>query len=127
MLTDPISSFLNQLHNVSRSRTSSFVFPSSKMIKAIAQILVDKGFLEKFEEAIDGPLKNITVHLKVDHDALNLKRISKSGQRIYTSYKDVKRVRNGYGIALISTSKGILTDAEVRKLKIGGEYICEIY
>ena len=127
MLTDPISAFLTSLRNIGRSRKNSFSFPSSKTVKAIAQILADRQFIDRFEEIVDGHKKELTIHLKPGRDPLELKRMSKPGQRIYVGYKDLKRVRNGLGIAILTTSKGLLTDAEVRKLKTGGEYICEVY
>jgi small subunit ribosomal protein S8 len=127
MLTDPIADFLTRVRNTSHARGSELTVPSSKIIKAITQVLKNKHFIEDFEEVTTGNYPQLNIVLRVDREPLELKRISKPGQRIYVGYKEIKRVRNGLGIGLISTSRGILTDEEVRKEKLGGEYICEVY
>lgn len=91
-------------------------------------MLAAKRLIEGFDEKIaEGGPKELTIRFRTDRESLELKRISKPGQRIYVGHEEIKRVKNGLGIGIFSTSKGILTDAEARKLKIGGEYICEVY
>ena len=129
MVTDPISDFLTRLRNASRVQKKEMAVPASKIIKAIAKILMEKYFIENFTEypAVRGKYAYLTIALRTDQPPLQLKQISKPGQRLYIGYKDIKRIRSGLGIALISTSRGVLTGEESRKQKIGGEYLCEIY
>ena len=129
MLTDPIANFLTRIRNASAARRKELTVRSSNMIKALTQVLLDNKFIEKFEEhpSQSGNIQEITIVLRSDREPLELKRISKPGQRIYIGHKEVRRVRNGLGIAIISTSSGLLSDAQAHKNKIGGEYICEVY
>lgn len=128
MLTDPISDFLIRIRNASHARRGELVTPMSNAIKAIADVLVKKRFIESYEPIDDGKNnKQIHIVLRVDRDPLEVKRVSKPGQRIYIGHKEVKRVRNGLGIGIISTSKGVMTDEEARQSSVGGEYVCEIY
>lgn len=127
MLTDSIADFLTRLRNANRARKDRVTVRSSRMGKAITQILADKQFIEKFEETTRDNVKELTIIFKTGRNPLELKRISKPGQRIYIGHQNIKRVRNGLGIGIISTSQGLKPDAEAKKLKIGGEYICEIY
>ena len=127
MHTDPVADFLTKLRNASRAGHAVLRTRSSNLIKAIADVLVKKHFLESAAEEDAGAVRELTVAFIPDREALNLKRMSKPGQRLYVGHKDIKRVRNGLGIALISTSHGVITDEEARSQKIGGEYICEVY
>lgn len=127
MLTDPISDFLTRIRNSSRARQKYCIAKSSQMIKAIAKVLAENHFIESFYCEGEGCVKEIKVALRQDRNPLELKRISKPGQRIYLGQEEIKRVRNGFGIGIYSTSKGILSDKQAREMKIGGEYICEIY
>lgn len=129
MRTDPIAEFLTRIRNASSARKRELTISYSGIRKSLAQAMVDRKFLESFEEIKDesGKVKSLTLVLKTGGDPLSLKRISKPGQRIYIGYKDIKRVRNGLGIGLISTSTGIMTDAQAREKKVGGEYLCEIF
>lgn len=127
MITDPISNFLTRLRNASGSRRNRLTLHSSNMLKAITKIMADRGFIEKFEENKNGNIAELTITLSPSHGQLSLKRISKPGQRIYRNRDEIKRVRNGLGIGIFSTSSGVVTDKECREKKIGGEYICEIY
>jgi small subunit ribosomal protein S8 len=104
--------------------------PFSKLKFEIAKILEKNGFVEKVEKKGSKKKKTIEIKLKYENGLpaiSGLKKISKPGQRIYLPYKKIKKVKGGYGIAIISTSKGILTDKEARKLKVGGEVLCEIW
>lgn len=129
MLTDPIADFLNRLKNASHARRREVVLLSSRMLKAIADLLASKHFVESVyeEKPAGGNRKELHVTLRADRDPLEPRRVSRPGQRIYVSAGAVKRVRSGMGIGIYSTSRGVLPDEEVRKQKIGGEYICEIY
>ena len=106
--------------------------PASKMKKEITKILFDKGYLLNYKFVEDGPVGTIKVALKYNpatrENAIRcLKRVSRPGLRKYTGYKDMPRVINGLGIAIISTSKGVMTDKEASELKVGGEVLCYIY
>lgn len=127
MFTDPIADFLTRIRNASHARRRELTIPYSNMINNIAQVLVRKQFIVSADEVAEGTHRNLKVVLRTDREPLELKRISKPGQRIYVGHKEVKRVRNGHGIAIISTSMGLMPDEEIREKKVGGEYICEVY
>lgn len=127
MLTDPIADFLTRIRNASHARRGQLTVRASRMAKAITELLSTKRFIEGFEEVSEGNTRELAIRLRVDRDPLELKRISKPGQRIYIGHDEIKRVRNGLGMAVISTSKGVLSGEDARKEKVGGEYICEIY
>lgn len=105
--------------------------PASKMKRAMTQILLDKGYIQNFLDIDDGKQGLIRIFLKYDHYGTpvikKLDRVSKPGLRKYCSSEEVPRVLNGYGIAILTTSKGVMTDKEARKLKVGGEIICYVY
>ncbi len=127
MLTDPIADFLTRIRNASHARRGQLTVRSSRMKKALAELLTAKRFIEGFEELTEENTRELAIRLRVDRDPLELKRISKPGQRIYVGCGEIRRVRNGLGMAVISTSKGILSGEDAKKEKVGGEYICEIY
>ncbi len=127
MLTDPIADFLTRLRNANSARKEQVTVRWSRMGEAIVKILAEKQFIEKFEETTRDNVKELTVIFKTGRDPLELQRVSKPGQRIYIGHQDIKRVKNGLGIGIISTSQGLKPDAEAKKLKIGGEYICKVY
>ena len=133
MFTDPISDYLTRIRNAQMAGIKVVDVPASNMKKAITQILFDKGYIlsYKFEET-DNNQGNIKLALKYNNKTKvpaikKLIRISKPGLRKYSSSKTLPRVINGLGIAIISTSKGVITDKEARDLNIGGEIICHIY
>jgi len=98
------------------------------MLKSIAEILVAKRFIESVrEEQSENNRKELLITLRTDREPLHLKRVSKPGQRIYVGYNEIKRIRNGLGAAIISTSHGLMIGEEAKQQKLGGEYICEIY
>lgn len=123
MLTDPIANFLTRIRNATRGHRSQLTVRTSRMIRAITEVLAANNFLEGFYEEES----NITLNFKPDRAPIELKRISKPGQRIYVGYRELKPVRSGLGIGLISTPGGIISTDEARKKKLGGEYLCEIY
>jgi small subunit ribosomal protein S8 len=129
-MTDPITDMLNRIRNAQAVFRSEVDIPFSKIKFEICQILAKEEFIESFEKKGRKNKKFIRIMLKYNKKIpaiSGLKRISKPGQRIYLPHKQIKRVRDGYGIAIISTSKGLMTDKEVRKQKLGGEVICKIW
>ena len=129
--TDPIADMLTRIRNANSAKFKTVDVPASKMKKAIAQTLVDEGYIKSFEE-IEGDVQGIIrISLKYDEKGARviegLKRISKPGLRIYASKDELPKVLNGLGIALISTSKGIKTDKEARKEGLGGEVLAYVW
>jgi small subunit ribosomal protein S8 len=132
-MTDPIADYLTRLRNAIRANHRIVEVPSSKMKKEITKVLHDKGYIRnyKFEENA-GPQGTIKVALKYNPDTKapsiqQLERISKPGLRKYANADNLPRVLNGLGIAILSTSKGIMTDKEARSMHIGGEVLCFVY
>jgi small subunit ribosomal protein S8 len=130
--TDPIADFLTRIRNAIKARHRVVEIPASNIKKAITQVLYDKGFIQsyKFEEV--APQGIIKIALKYNPQTkqsaiIELKRVSKPGLRKYAATTDIPRVLNGLGIAIVSTSKGVMTDKEARTLKIGGEVLCYVY
>ena len=130
-MTDPISDFLARLRNGIRARTREVARPRSTIKLRIAEILRQEGFLDGVIAAEDEKSGTITVTLRYDgrtHNAITgMRRVSRPGQRKYVPAKQVPRVRNGLGIAVISTSQGVMTDREARKRGVGGEVLCEVW
>jgi len=132
VMTDPIADFLTRLRNGLMVRKRFVIVPYSKIKVAILKILKDKGLISgfSFKESSNNK-KSIVVYLRYDEKGEpfleNLRRVSKPGRRIYLKAKDLKPLRKGYAFRIISTSRGIMTDDESRKRKLGGEVICEIY
>ncbi len=131
VVNDPIADLLTRIRNALTAKHETVIVPLSKMKKAIADILVNEGYIASAEEIEDNGHKNIKITLK--YGAKNerviscLKRISKPGLRVYCGYEDLPKVLNGLGIAIISTSKGIMTDKQARADKIGGEVLAYIW
>jgi len=126
-MTDPIGDMLNRIKNAQAVDLATVDIPYSKLKYEIAKILERKGFIEKVERKGRSPKRIVGITLKYPKAISGLKRISKPGQRIYAQKKEIKRVHDGFGIAIISTSKGLMTNKEARKKKLGGEIICEIW
>ncbi|MDR2473412.1 MAG: 30S ribosomal protein S8 [Tannerella sp.] len=131
-MTDPIADYLTRLRNAIKAQHRVVDVPASNLKKEITKILFDKGYILNFKFVDDGPQGTIKVALKYDpvnkvNAIKKLERFSSPGLRRYTGYKDIPRVLNGLGIAIMSTSKGVMTDKEARELKIGGEVLCFIY
>jgi len=126
-MTDPIADMLNRIRNAQAVAHPTVSFPFSKLKYEIAMILKKEGFVEEVDKKGRKQKKTIEITLK-HHSAISgLKRISKPGQRIYTPAKEIKKVQSGYGISIVSTSKGLMTGKEARKQKLGGEIICQIW
>ncbi len=131
-MTDPIADYLTRLRNAIQAKHRVVEVPASNLKKEITKILFEKGYILNYKFVDDGPQGTIKVALKYDPvnkvNAIKcLKRVSSPGLRKYTGYKDMPRVINGLGIAIISTSKGVMTDKEASELKIGGEVLCYVY
>ncbi len=128
-MTDPIADMLTRIRNASQVRKKEVVLPYSKIKMTIANILVREGYLAKAESAQDKhPV--IILNLKYDNGLpaiRHLKRISRPGARQYVKKDAIGKILNGFGLAILSTPKGILTDGETRRAKVGGELLCEIY
>ena len=131
-MTDPIADYLTRLRNAIMANHRVVEVPASNLKKEITKILFEKGYILNYKFIEDGPQGTIKVALKYDpatkESAIRcLKRVSTPGLRKYTGYKDMPRVINGLGIAILSTSKGVMTDKEASQLKIGGEVLCYVY
>ena len=131
-MTDPIADYLTRLRNAIMANHRVVEVPASNLKKEITKILFEKGYILNYKVVEDGPQGTIKVALKYDPatkaNAIKcLKRVSTPGLRKYTGYKDMPRVINGLGIAIISTSQGVMTDKEASQLKIGGEVLCYVY
>ncbi|MER3406904.1 MAG: 30S ribosomal protein S8 [Patescibacteria group bacterium] len=126
VMTDPIADFLTRIKNALKVKKKKFEAPYSKMKLAIAKILKEKELIEDIKLKD----KNLIIYLKYDElgEPLieDIKRISKPGRRVYMGYREFKPVRGGFGFRIVSTSRGIMTDIEAKRRKLGGEVICEI-
>ena len=131
MMTDPIADMLSRIRNANNARHKSVDVPCSNIKKEIARILLDEGYIKGYDVVEDDKQGMIKIDLKYSQDGerviSGLKRISKPGLRVYVKCDDVPKVLGGLGIAIISTSKGIITDKMARKEKVGGEVICYVW
>ncbi len=131
-MTDPIADYLTRLRNAIQAKHRIVDVPASNLKKEITKILFEKGYILNYKFLEDGPQGTIKIALKYNANTKTsaikkLIRVSSPGMRQYTGYKDMPRVINGLGIAIISTSKGLMTDKEALDLKVGGEVLCYIY
>ena len=130
-ITDPIADMLTRIRNANSAKHDTVDIPASNMKKAIAQILVDEGYIKNYKIIEDGKQGVIKVTLKYTDGKTpvitGLRRVSKLGLRIYSNAEDMPKVMKGLGIAIISTSKGVMTDREARKQHIGGEVLAYIW
>ena len=132
MTSDPIADMLTRIRNANTAKHDTVDIPSSKIKVAIADILVNEGFIEKYEIVEDGNFKSIRVTLKYGADKnekiiTGIKRISKPGLRVYAGKDEIPSVLGGLGIAILSTNQGIITDKEARKLQVGGEVLAFVW
>ena len=130
--SDPIADMLTRIRNANTAKHDTVDVPASKMKLAIAQILLDEGYIKKFEVIEDGVFKTIHITLKYGADKndkiiTGLKRISKPGLRIYAGKDELPKVLGGLGIAIISTNQGVITDKEARRLQVGGEVLAFVW
>ena len=130
-VTDTIADFLTRVRNANSAKHATVDVPASNMKKAIAQILVDEGYIKSYQLIEDGKQGVIRITLKYGDNKsqviTGLRRVSKPGLRIYSSCEDMPKVMKGLGIAILSTSKGIMTDKEARKANVGGEVLAFIW
>ena len=129
-MTDPITDMLNQIKNALAVGKTEILVPLSRIKNEIADILAKEGFITEAKKTTKGKLKVLKITLKYEAEVPSIagfKRISKPGQRIYNAVNEIRKVRGGYGISIVSTSKGLMTNKEARKQKIGGEIICQIW
>ena len=131
-MSDPIADMLTRIRNANTAKHDTVDIPASKMKLSIAQILVDEGYITKYDLVDDGEFKTIRITLKYGRDKnqkiiTGLKRISKPGLRVFASKEDLPKVLNGLGIAIISTNKGVMTDKEARRQNVGGEVLAYIW
>ncbi|HEY9872748.1 MAG TPA: 30S ribosomal protein S8 [Candidatus Obscuribacterales bacterium] len=129
---DTIADMLTRIRNANMARHQTTEVPATRMTRNIARVLKDEGFITDFEEAGDGVKKNIVLSLKYKGKNRQpiitaLRRVSKPGLRVYSNRKDLPRVLGGIGIAIISTSSGIMTDREARRQGVGGEVLCYVW
>ena len=131
-MTDPIADFLTRLRNAIMANHRVVEVPASNLKKDITKILFEKGYILNYKFVEDGPQGTIKIALKYNPQTKvnaikHLERVSTPGLRKYTGYREMPSVINGLGIAVISTSKGVMTDKEASELKIGGEVLCYVY
>ena len=131
MMTDPIADMLTRIRNGNKANHLSVSLPSSNEKRAIAQILLDEGYIKGFDVVEDNRQGILTINLKYAEEGekviSGLRRISKPGLRVYVKANEVPKVLDGLGIAIISTSKGLLTDKAARELNVGGEVMCYVW
>jgi len=130
-ITDTIADMLTRVRNANTAKHDTVDIPASNMKKAIAQILVDEGFVKNYQVIDDGKQGVIRITLKYGENKAavitGLRRVSKPGLRIYTSCEDMPKVMKGLGVAIVSTSKGVMTDKQARKENVGGEVLAFIW
>ncbi len=131
MITDPISDMLTRIRNAVAVGHERVSMPSSKLKVGIAHILREEGFIDRYEVVSDGPHSNLELVLRYGNRRRpaieGIKRISKPGHRIYRGAADLPRVQGGIGVAVVSTSQGLLPDREARRRRLGGEILCEVW
>ena len=131
MVNDTISDFITRIRNAILVRHKIVQAPATKMTIAITKILKAEGFIEDFEVDRSKSIATLTVQLKYDHNRecviTGLKRISRPGLRSYVGASEIPVVRSGLGVAIVSTSRGILTDREARRQHVGGELVCKVW
>ena len=131
-MTDPIADMLTRIRNANTAKHDTVDVPSSKMKLAIANILLDEGYIKSYELVENGKFNDIRITLKYgasknEKIISGLQRISKPGLRVYANKEELPKVLGGLGVAIISTNKGVITDKEARKLGVGGEVLCFVW
>ena len=129
-MTDPITDMLNQIKNAEAVAKTEVLVPLSKLKNEIAEILFKENFIGEVKKTTKGKIKSLKIVLRYNNEVpaiTGFKRVSKPGQRIYQGFSEIKKVHGGYGISIISTSKGLMTNKDARYKKIGGEIICQVW
>jgi small subunit ribosomal protein S8 len=131
MVTDPIADMLTRIRNAVAVGHERVAMPASKLKVNIAQILVDEGFIDRFEISEDGHRNQLELVLRYVERRRpvieGLKRVSRPGHRVYAGAQELPRVQGGLGVAVVSTSQGLMPDREARKRRLGGEIVCEVW
>ncbi len=130
MMTDPVADMLTRIRNACSTKKERVDIPMSKLKANIAEILKKEGFISNYRIIKDGRQGVLRIYLwypERKSAIIGLKRVSKPGRRVYCGKDDIPRVRNGYGIALLSTSKGVMPDSQAREAGVGGEVLCEVW
>jgi len=130
-MTDPIADFLARVRNAIMSRKTTIELPASQLKLKLAELMRDEGYLTAVAFNAEGPQGTISVTIRWDAQnrpaITGLRRVSRPGQRRYFGKDDIKKVRGGLGVSIVSTSKGLLTDRQARKQGVGGEVLCEVW
>ncbi|MBM3188694.1 MAG: 30S ribosomal protein S8 [Chloroflexi bacterium] len=129
-VSDPIGDMLTRMRNGINVRQRTVVMPSSRMKEAVARVLKDEGFIQRYEVIRDARFPALRITLKYDgRDPVvrGLRRVSKPGCRMYTKVKDIPWIKSGLGIVILSTPRGVISGQEARRLKVGGEVLCEVW
>jgi small subunit ribosomal protein S8 len=130
-MTDPIADFLTRIRNAITARKAKVQIPSSRLKLRLAEVLRDEGFVNGVRHEDDGKQGTITVELRYDQDNRNaiegLRRVSRPGQRSYVRHQKLPKVRSGLGVAIVTTSQGVMTERAARKAGLGGELLCEVW
>lgn len=125
-VTDPIGDFITRIRNAQRAGKKACSAPWSRMKEQLAELLKKEDWIESVEVKGEAPKQDIVIGFHPEKMNLTLSRISKPGRRVYTGANDLKPVLHGYGMAIVTTSHGLMTDAQARKKKIGGEVLCTV-
>ena len=130
-MTDPIADMLTRIRNAITARKAKVIMPASKLKARIAEVLKDEGFVGAISSEEDGKQGLLSIELRYDnnnHNAIQgIRRVSKPGQRTHARHTGLPKVRSGLGIAILTTSKGVMTEREARKQGLGGELLCEVW
>jgi small subunit ribosomal protein S8 len=129
-LNDPVGDLITRIRNAQLRGRSKLTSPASTLRARVLQVLKDEGYIRDFREIQNGSHKEIEIELKYFEGAPaihQIQRVSKPGRRVYSSIKDLRLVRNGLGISIISTPKGVMSDNAARDANVGGEILCEVY
>jgi small subunit ribosomal protein S8 len=130
-MTDPIADFLARIRNAIMARHTEVIAPASKLKQKLAELLVAEGYIAGFDTREDEGMSNIVVRLRWADPRTNaitgLRRRSRPGQRMYVRHGTIPKIRSGLGIAILSTSRGLMTDRAARKAGVGGELLCEVW
>lgn len=130
-ISDPIADMLTRIRNAGKAKFNSVDIPGSKLKTELAKVLKDEGYIRNYKFIKDNKQGILRLYLKYSekgsHNILNLIRISKPSRRVYVKSKDIKQIYSGMGVAILSTSKGIITDKRARKENIGGEILCNVW
>jgi small subunit ribosomal protein S8 len=133
MMNDQVSDFLTRIRNAGKARLSKVDTMNTRMNRALADILVKEGYLKNYKELTEGIKSSLRVYLKYENGDLKkpviqgIRRVSRPGLRKYVASTKLPKVQSGFGLAVISTSKGVISDKEAKKLGVGGEHVCSVW